>query len=185
MINVGTSFDPVTMMAGAAFFAILWAASALHKVLQWHSYRDQLRDYQVLPESVLPLLAPLLVAGEAVIALAWLTPSLQQLAAVAGALLLATYAAAMGYNLAHGRDSIDCGCGGDGQLIRWGLVVRNLVLMSVSLLPLWLADTDNAGGRALSWLDFITVAAAALVMYGAYIVANQLLANNPPQRSAR
>lgn len=178
--------DPVSLMAGSAFFAILWAASVLHKVTHWQAYRDQLRDYQVLSEAVLPLLAPVLAALEALLALGWLSAPLRQPAALIGALLLAAYGAAMAYNLARGRDSIDCGCGGEGQLIRWGLVLRNLLLVCGSLLLLGLDMTlDAAQLRTLSWLDFITVAAAALVMYGTYTVINQLLANNPPQRSAR
>jgi hypothetical protein len=172
--------DYVALTACAIFFTLLWALSALHKLRNFSEYSEQLRDYQVLPQTLAPAAAPLLLAVEAVTALAWLSEAARPLASLLGAALLAAYGAAMAFNLARGRGSIDCGCGGAGQLIRWALVARNAVLAALSLAPVWAAQTV---ARPLQWLDFVTAVAAAFALYGAYIVVNQLLANNPPQRS--
>jgi len=173
--------DPVTLMAVASFCALLWVASALHKLSNWQDYREQLRDYQIAPLPLQAGLAILLVLVEVLLALAWLADARSPWVALASAFLLLCYGAAMAYNLMRGRDGIDCGCAAAGQLIRWSLVVRNLVLALLALLPMWLASAVSM--RALCWLDLVTIAAAAMMLYGAYVVANQLLANNPPQRS--
>lgn len=174
--------DLVTMLAGALFFSLLWALAALHKFKHWSAYREQLRDYRVLPEALLPACAVALPLVEAALALAWQFEAGRPAAAVASATLLAAYGAAMALNLAQGRDNIDCGCGGDGQAIRWGLVLRNALLALAALPALWLAP---AVPRHLDWLDCVTLAGAGLGLYAFYLIVNQLLANNPPQRLAR
>lgn len=174
--------DLVTMLAGALFFSLLWALAALHKFTHWRAYRDQLRDYRVLPDALLPACAVALPLAEAALALAWQFEACRAAAALASALLLAAYGAAMAFNLAQGRDNIECGCGGDGQGIRWGLVSRNGVLALAALPVLWLAP---AAPRQLAWLDCVTLAGAGLGLYAFYLIVNQLLANNPPQRLAR
>jgi len=174
--------DLVTLLAGATFFAFLWALAALHKALNWSMYRDQLRDYRVLPEAAVFWFALLLPIVEAALAFSWLFDDSRGWAVMATAVLLLAYAAAMAYNLMHGRDSIDCGCGGAGQAIRWGLVTRNLVL-AVAAISLGLLEPVAL--RPLLWMDYVTIAAAALAIYAFYIICNQLLANNPPQRWVR
>jgi hypothetical protein len=172
--------DSVALMVCAIFFALLCGMSALHKLRNWREYGEQLRDYQVLPQALAPMAALLLLAAEAVAAFTWLSDATRPFASLLGAVLLAIYGAAMAFNLARGRSSIDCGCGGQGQLIRWALVTRNAVLVIFSLAPVWMAQSVS---RPLQWLDFMTAVAASFVMYGGYIAVNQLLANNPPQRS--
>lgn len=172
--------DLLTILAGATFFAFLWSLAALHKALNWGIYRDQLRDYRVLPDATVTGFAVLLPIAEATLTIAWLFDGSRNWAAVPSAVLLLSYAAAMAYNLLNGRSNIECGCGGDGQAIRWGLVTRNLVIALAALL---LGFVEPVALRPLMWMDYITIAAAALAMYGFYIIVNQLLANNPPQRS--
>lgn len=174
--------DPVTILAGTTFFALLWALAAWHKALDWQAYRDQLRDYRVLPAPTLSGFALLLPLAEGALALAWLFEAGRHWAGPVAALLLLAYAAAMAWNLGQGRDSIDCGCGGEGQSIRWALVARNALLAGAALL---FGRLDVAAARPLAWLDLGAACAAALALYGFYIAGNQLLANNPPQRAAR
>lgn len=173
--------DPLAILAGTTFFSLLWALAAWHKALDWQAYRDQLRDYRVLPPALLSGAALLLPLGEGALALAWLFESARAWAGPAAALLLLAYAAAMAHNLGRGRDSIDCGCGGEGQSIRWALVARNAGLAAAALL----LGRIEAAARPLSWLDLGSACAASLALYGFYIAGNQLLANNPPQRAAR
>jgi hypothetical protein len=174
--------DPVMVMLPAAFFALLFGVAATHKLLSWRLFQQQVADYRVLPRSLNSPAALALPAAEALLALGWLADGSRPAAAVGTALLLAAYAAAMGWNLRQGRDTIDCGCGGaDGsQVIRRALVGRNL-LLAVIAFPLALAPSQ-AALRAPGWIDWLSIDAGALVLMGMYLIVNQIFANLPPQR---
>jgi hypothetical protein len=84
--------------------------------------------------------------------------------------LFALYGAAITINLLRGRQHIDCGCGGDGTPISWGLVLRNAVLLAFT----WPPPIPGAGlTTATGSLVTITVAFCLL----AYVIVNQLFAN--------
>ncbi len=174
--------DLAAVLSGATFFSMLWALALWHKAQRWQEYREQVRDYRVAPEAAAGALALALAAAEGALALAWQFDAGRGWAALGSAALLSVYGLAMAWNLARGRSSIDCGCGGEGQGIRWALVARNGVL---ALGALGLALLEPAAARTLLWLDFVTIVAAALALYAFYLIGNQLLANNPPQRWAR
>ena len=98
---------------------------------------------------------------------------------LASAALLATYAAAVGINLARGRRSIDCGCGGTPRPIQPWLVGRNLVLAAASL-----ALLAPVGARALGGLDALNAAMALAVAIGLYATLEQWLHNRQAMREA-
>jgi hypothetical protein len=76
-------------------------------------------------------------------------------------------------NLARGRVSIDCGCGGaSGQKLSVGLVLRNLVVMAG--LALALAAPNNG---AFDGATTIGVICASLALIALYFAANQLMTN--------
>lgn len=135
--------DTVLCAAVAFFMTLLFAGAAWHKLSDLAAFERVLLGYRLLPAAVcrwLARLVPGLELGAAGLALAslWL-PSLRAPAALACALLLGTYAGAMGINLLRGRRDIDCGCGGPGERpLSWSLVVRNLVL--IALVVPWLSS---------------------------------------------
>jgi hypothetical protein len=175
--------DPVLVLLASAFFCLLWGMAATHKALDRALFAQQLGDYRVLPPALLPLAVVLLPLLEAGTALGWLNATSRPLAALASAALFSLYGAAIGHNLRAGRDSIDCGCGGEaGQSIRWALVARNAVLALVAL-PFALGL--HANGRAMGWIDWVSVDAGALALIGLYLIGNQIWANFPPQRALR
>lgn len=178
------AFDPVLTMLPSAFFALLFGIAATHKLLAWRLFQQQVADYRVLPRFWNTPAAVAIPAVEVLLTLGWLTAATRPYAAGLSAVLLAAYAAAMEWNLAEGRDTIDCGCGGaDGsQVIRPALVVRNLVLCAIATgLALSTAFVPETG-RVPGWIDWLTVFAGALVLQGMYVTTNQILANLPPQR---
>lgn len=172
--------DPVLVMLPAAFFTLLFGVAASHKLMSWRLFQQQVADYRVLPRAFNTAAAAALPAAEALLALGWLTAGTRPAAALASALLLAAYGAAMAWNLRQGRDTIDCGCGGaDGsQVIRWALVGRNLLLAAFALAAVPLEPNARVPG----WIDWLSVDAGALVLMGMYLIANQIFANLPPQR---
>jgi len=86
---------------------------------------------------------------------------------------MALFTTAIAINLARGRVSIDCGCGGaTGQKLSIGLVVRNLLMM-LGLVLAWRAPQWAPGAAA----TVIGVGGASLTLTVLYFAANQLMTN--------
>lgn len=170
--------DPLIIKAFSIGFGVLFLAAGLHKIVALHEFRATLSDYQLLPESLLPMITRVVPVVEVLLGGSWFASYYQQqLTALATAALLCSYAFAIGINLYRGRIHIDCGCSFGGkstrtQLISGGLVVRNLVLASIALLTLLPATS-----RTLKIGDYILL--LAIVIAGALVFAatNQLIAN--------
>lgn len=176
--------EPVLTLLPSAFFTLLLGIAATHKLTAWRVFEQQVADYRVLPKAWTGIAAVLLPAAEALLALGWLADGTRAPAAGLTALLLATYAGAMAWNLRQGRDFIDCGCGGvDGaQVIRPALVARNLLLAAVAAaMALWTSHLPLAT-RVPGWIDWLSVFAGAAALLGIHVTVNQILANLPPQR---
>lgn len=153
------TLDPAAGLAVRLALAVLFASAALHKVRDWSEYRSAVAGYRLLPAALVVPVAFALAAAECVLAAGLTMPGTAGRVAAAGAAgLLTVYAAAVGANLARGRRAIDCGCGGPAgrQPLHGGLVARNAVAAAAAL-----AAALPADGRALVWLDALTVAGAA------------------------
>jgi hypothetical protein len=152
----GLALDPAVawVLRGAA--ALLWLSVSLHKLRDLGAFERAVAGYALLPAVAVRPFARCLAGFELALGLGCLVPGAAIIALPAGATVLALYTVAVLANLARGRRGVDCGCGGPGgpQPLSAGLVVRNLalvVLMLVASLP--------ASGRALHWIDAVTIGA--------------------------
>ncbi|MCW5622348.1 MAG: hypothetical protein KIS79_14670, partial [Burkholderiales bacterium] len=125
--------DPVVVGAIVGALALILFAAAWHKLSEPEVFAGALLAYRLLPAAVVPGVARALPVLEIVLGIAILVPVSHTPALIATALLMLTYAAAMGINLMRGREQIDCGCGGDAHPLSWALVVRNVVLAAAAL----------------------------------------------------
>jgi hypothetical protein len=160
--------DPVLDIAVRAALSLLLGAAALHKLRDLATFRATFGEYRLLP----PRLARLFPAAEAGLAIGLLVrprPSL-----VGTAALLALYGGAIAVNLRRGRRHIDCGCGGPGRPISGRLVARNAALAAIALAALL-----PSSGRALVWLDAITVAATTAFAAAVYASLDRMIADAP------
>lgn len=156
--------DPLLQLAATGLTLIVLARAVTEKALGYDIFVANLRDYRLLPDAMAPAAAAALLATEAAAIVALLLPALLPLGAMLAALLLAIYAAAMALALRSGRREIECGCGGDGQIVSWALVGRNGVLIAIAgslLLP--------GSNRVLRWPDMLIGLLAVLV--GALLLA--------------
>jgi len=170
--------DPLIAKAISLGLGLMFAVAAWHKLADGAAFRITLLEYQVMPESLVPVASRLIPAIELLLGIAWLAGlALDGITAVTSAALLGVYAIAIGVNLRRGRVHFDCGCGFGGrsdneQYLSGGLVARNLLLVTAALVTLL-----PSAGRELGGGDYLTLAAcltAGVLLFGA---ANQLLAN--------
>jgi hypothetical protein len=150
------ALDPAVALMLRAGAALLWLSVSVHKLRDVGAFERALVGYALLPRKTAAPLARVLPAAELLIGLGCLMPRTAPLALLSAATLLALYTSAVALNLARGRRRVDCGCGGPGgpQELSPGLVVRNLALVGLLLIA-----ALPVSGRALHWIDAVTVAA--------------------------
>jgi hypothetical protein len=159
------ALDPTISWIVTLGAVALFGTAAAHKLGDWRRFSAALGNYRLLPESLIPASAVVVVALELATVGLLLAPMMRPAGAVLAAALLALYAIAIGVNLLRGRASIDCGCLGVGRRapINPWMVGRNLALAAIVLLA-----AVPRGSRALAPLDIVTIAGAVLSLAALY-----------------
>jgi Methylamine utilisation protein MauE len=151
--------DPLLHLVATGFVIIVLARAVIEKALAYDIYVANLRDYRLLSDAMTPVVAPILLAAESVAIVCLLLPVASGIGAILAAMLLSVYALAMAAVLRAGRNEIECGCGGDGQIVSWALVARNAVLVAISASILL-----QTSARATSWADMLIGPVAILLL---------------------
>ncbi len=164
--------DPLITLVVSLSLALLFFMAARHKMKSPRQFEAQLAAYELLPRVSVPAVARVLPVLEMLLVFLILIPTTRPVAAVAAGLLLSAYALAMGINMWRGRGDIDCGCGGEPQVLSVWLLLRNVALVAASLLLLF-----PESGRSLVWADsfFLILLTAVLAMV--YLLVEQLVRN--------
>ena len=164
------TIDPLIQFVAIGLTAIVFGRAVLEKATNSAIHVATLRDYRLLPEALAPRAAAVLLALEGMTLAALMLPSLRTIAALAAIGLLALYAVAMALALRAGRTEIECGCGGSGQIVSWGLVARNVVLMAGRR-----PDRPSARTRAMGWVDYAQGACAILIAWLLLAIAEKAI----------
>jgi hypothetical protein len=165
--------DPLITLVISVSLALLYFMAARHKMGSPTEFKAQLGAYKLLPEFAVSPMARLLPIVEMAVFVLILIPATQPFAASMSVLLLSTYAVAMAVNMSRGRTDIDCGCGGQPQVLSVWLVIRNIVLVVGSCLLL-----APASDRALVWADTIILVLMTTALAMVYLLVEQLVRNH-------
>jgi hypothetical protein len=153
--------------------AAIFALAAFHAMREWTVFGGIVEQYRIVPRRLALIAARVLPPLELAAGAALVLPMTSGIGAVAGLCLMALFTTAITVNLARGRVSIDCGCGGaSGQKLSPGLVVRNLVVASGLVIALMAPPRGEVDG-----VSTIGVIGASLALIGLYFAANQLMTN--------
>jgi hypothetical protein len=174
-LSIGAlSLDPAVRLALRASLAVLLLSAAAHKLRDAAGFRAALAGYRLLPAPWVAGAAVLFVGLELAVAASLVLANGARGPALAAAVLLGVYTAAIAANLLRGRRGIDCGCAGPAGRVPLGggLVGRNAVLIGAAL-----AAAVPAAPRAVVWLDAVTIAAASAALLLLYTAADTALAN--------
>ena len=167
----GSLFMPgeVARLTLAAIFAL----AAIHALREWTVFGGIVEQYLIAPRRLAMIAARILPPLELAAAAALLLPMTSRVGALLGLCLMALFTGAIIVNIARGRVSIDCGCGGaSGQKLSTGLVLRNVGLM-VGLAIAWVAPSRGA----IDGVTAIGVICASLALIALYFAINQLMTN--------
>jgi uncharacterized membrane protein YphA (DoxX/SURF4 family) len=160
------------VMAVRIATALIFLTAAVGKMRRWSTFEGVVANYRLLPDPLNRVAAWLLPPGELLLALA-LVIGLPYAESVAGG-LLCVFAMAMAINLVRGRAYIDCGCFDASlrQPLRWSLVARNALLVSLLIIAAQSRDAAQA------W-DLVTLTMGVLAGAAFFVVvqcANMLTA---------
>ena len=164
------ALDPLATAAATGMVALTFIRALIHKIGDFDGFRQSVEDYRLLPASLSLPTALLLTLIEALLLVALLLPWTRLEGAAIAAIMLALYAGAMAINLLRGRHSIDCGCGGVGQPVSWGLIGRNGALIATAALAA-LPVTP----RALGVLDMVAVPVMVAASWLVLLIVEQLV----------
>lgn len=153
------------------FFILLFAMAVIHKLSDFERFTGYLAHYNLLTETWLRQSATFLIAAEILTIVLLLSASWDWLGACLACGLLGLYAASILRNLMIGNTAIACGCGGPVMHLSFGLVLRNLLLMSMALPLLLIAPSS------LSWADSLVVIASSVATFMSFLIIEQWLAN--------
>lgn len=158
----------VVYMTAMGTLAVVFLVSVSHKLRDYPRFKASLSAYRLFPQSILPIVAPVVVALEVAAVVAILLPSGPGKWLAFG--LLMTYTGALGVNLARGNTSIDCGCGDAPTPISGWLLLRNGALLLLAL-PFEVTAFEH---NVWHW-GLVVMLVITLGCY--YLVVEQLLAN--------
>lgn len=162
-----------------AFTALLFARAAWHKLSDYTAFTGYVADYEVVPEKYVRFASMAVVAAEAVVILAFLTPGGSVVGSLVAMTMLVLYAGAMAVNVGRGRDRIECGCGGAVQPLSWRLVMRNGVLAMIATLGL------VANPHTLAIEEAVAALIGGFTLWAGYILVEQIMANAAFMRMRR
>lgn len=163
-----SGLDILPVLVADVLFGGLYLVGGASKLRDFTAFAETLGNYRLLP-------GPLVRPAGAVIALAELAlgaaaivavPLGSQIAMLGVAVLLLVYAAAMGINIARGRDHIDCGCsfGAAHASLGWELVARNVALGVIAFAVFALPVSARPLGP-IDWISGIGAVAAFALLY--------------------
>ncbi len=160
------SIDPVLQLAAALTLALVFGGGALSKMTAWAELEGVIGNFRLLPRALVPVVSWALPPVELAMAIGLLVPATRVPSALAAAALLAAFAAAIAINIGRGRIDIDCGCFRSSlkQNLSWWLVLRNLLLISISA-----ACLLSPVARDLGWADNFVAVMAGLATFTAYL----------------
>ena len=178
----GVELDPALHAVLRLSLALLLLGASLHKIRDFAGFRAALDGYRLLPAGWTGAAAALLLLSESGIGTALLLPGSRTTPALAAALLLGLYSAAIAVNLARGRREIDCGCGGPGSRrpLSEALIARNAALIAVAA-----ACALPPMDRPLIGLDALTIVGGAVLLALLYAALDAVVANGPRLRELR
>ena len=159
----------VLYMTAMGTLALVFAISVSHKLRDFARFRASLGAYGLVPASMLPLLAPMVIILELTAIVAIFLPVGPGVTLAFG--LLVTYTLALAVNLMRGNTSIDCGCGDAPTPISGWLLLRNGALLLLAL-----PHAPSSGPPDL--LHWLLVAGLIASLGLFYLIIEQLLANH-------
>ena len=171
----------ICALAVQCLAVVIFAESFLYKARNFREFTGILAGYKLLPNNFLPHASLLIVALEclAVVGILFALPLIKLLPA----LLLVTYALAMGINLHRGRKEISCGCGGDALPVSRALVARNILL--ALMIGSATASSSMAGLASMAFVYALLVPAVAIFLVVSYLSFNQLCMTAHLERQLR
>lgn len=165
------AFLSMLALAIGSGIALIFLRAVYHKTAEFTEFTGFVADYRIVPEALVRPVSLALVVAEAAVVLGTVTPGGLPFAMVLGAGLFVLYAVGIGVNVARGRTTVECGCGGAPQSVGPALLWRNGILAAAALG----AAALPSGGLPVA--SVVAALAAGILVWVAFLMADLLLSN--------
>lgn len=163
-----SGLDILPVLVADVLFGSLFLVGGASKLRDFTAFAETLGNYRLLPDVLVRPAGATITAAELALGAAAIVavPLGSQIAMLGIATLLLVYAAAMGINIARGRDHIDCGCsfGAAHASLGWELVARNVALGVIAFAVFALPVSARPLGP-IDWISGIGAVAAVALLY--------------------
>jgi hypothetical protein len=163
-----TAIDILPVLVANLLFGGLFVLGGTSKLGGFAVFTETLGNYRLLPAGLVRPAGAMIAFAELALGAAAIiaVPLGSQIAMLGIAALLFAYAAAMGINIARGRDHIDCGCsfGAARASLGWELVARNIALGLIAFAMFALPVSARPLG-AIDWISGVGAIAAFALLY--------------------
>lgn len=152
-------------------------AAGIVKLSDRHKFIEVVRNYKLLPQSLVGLVGHLLPIIEIIVSLALLLGLLMPWPMLSAICLFLLFSGAVSINLLRGRSYISCGCFGSGndQRLSWALVIRNVILAGLTVLIWAGSSTYPEGVVRLSTLETVATALIAGATLASWLLWRAIL----------
>ncbi|MFZ3579182.1 MauE/DoxX family redox-associated membrane protein [Virgibacillus sp. DJP39] len=176
----------VFILALKIFLGIVFLSTCIEKVYHYSSHKQNIKNYGMMNEKFIPIIALLDVLLESAVALFLIIGVFDVYALSFGVILLLFYTFAIILNLTKGN-RFKCGCGGiaGDSMISWKLVIRNFLLIlslmflivSYRYLVIWNESIHNLGLDLFS-VHYLLLINIVLLLTFSYITAKRIFKVN-------
>jgi|TARA_B110000091_G_scaffold14135_1_gene13494 hypothetical protein len=161
-IDINNVFIFMTIKMFSYFFLLFFIVSCAHKLNNFNGFISSVKNYNIVPMWMAPVVSIVLLCTEFVILMGLMTlgPISSRIILLL-LVLLVVYTAVVVYSLFQGRAGMDCGCQfslGESQL-GWGTAARNTLMV---FLALTLSIPSNP--EPMIWMYHFTAACGAIVI---------------------
>jgi len=162
---IGLQSPPAISLVRIAL-GVVFLVAAAGKLPNQRRFFLVVMAYRVLPRRLSRLYAHVLPWAEAVVGVVLLFDVATRIGAILAVVLLVSFMAAIGRNIARGRTGLPCGCfgGGSHQQVSSSLLVRNSLLVLLALLVA-IYDSDGFAPHAAYLLSFPALALSSIILF--------------------
>ncbi len=172
----GNALPLMLALALGSAVTLIFLRAVTHKISEFTEFTGFVADYRILPDALVRPASFALVVAEAAVVLGTVVPGGLPFAMVLGGGLFLLYAVRIGINVARGRTTVECGCGGAPQAVGPALLWRNGILATAALAAAALAAAAPPSD-GLPVAAFVAALATGILLWVAFLMADLLLSN--------
>ena len=144
---------------------LLFFLTAIDKINNWSKHHKAIKMYNLIPTVLIKPSMVIFFMIESFISINFLLFNTNRIASLSLVILVFIYTTAVTLNLVRKNTDFSCGCGSvlESDKLHWGLVLRNIILISAGLIIFY--ETTSTHLPFTIHFSFIFICGSALLFF--------------------